>query len=155
MRKILFLFFTISLLPEAKAQLSLGYYPFNNTLSITSNTEKRIWVDGRLETNTFYGNINPEIFAMFNLKRTGFYNIYTGLSCKSVLMDGFVDGDFIGGYSLSVGSRIKPFRRQNNVHFMFELSPYVNKEFNSGILRAYLGVAYHFRGLKKVVPHND
>ncbi len=125
-------------------QPSIGYFPFNNTLSITSDPERLLFVDGRLETNTFFGNLNPEIALCFNLKRSVEYNLYSGLSCKSNIIDGFVDGDYIGGYSVMFGSRFKPFVKHKNVHLLFELSPYFNKEFDSAILRTYAGVSYRF-----------
>lgn len=145
MSKILFTIVLVTSIARLNAQqLSMGYFPFNNTLSITSNPDKLLVIDGRLETNTFYGNINPEIFGIVNIKRSDLVNVYTGLSCKTILIDGFTNGDFIGGYAVSVGSRFKPFEKFHNVQFLFELSPYVNKEFESGMLRAYLGVSYKF-----------
>lgn len=126
-------------------QLSIGYFPFNNTFSITSNPERLLMVDGRVETNTFYGNINPEVLGFINIKRTDILNLYSGLGCKVIIIDGFNDGDFIGGFTVSVGSRFKPFEKFDNVHFLFELSPYFNKEFSSGTLRAYIGVSYKFK----------
>ena len=146
MNKALLTTLLIITLTKLSAQpLSIGYFPFNNTLSITSNPEKLIMIDGRIETNTFFGNINPEIFGIINIKRTDLYNLYSGLSCKTLLIDGFNDGNFIGGYAVSVGTRFKPFEKFNNLHFLFELSPYFNKEFNSGILRAYMGISYKFK----------
>lgn len=144
------LFFTvvliISLTKLNAQQLSVGYFPFNNTFSITSNPDKLLILDIRVETNTFFGNINPEIFGMINIKRSDSYNIYSGLSCKMIIIDGFNDvEEYIGGYALSIGSRFKPFEKFDNIHLIFELSPYFNKEFESGILRAYLGVSYKFK----------
>lgn len=135
----------ISLTKLNAQQLSIGYFPFNNTFSITSNPDRFVMIDGRVETNTFFGNINPEIFGIINIKRSDLFNIYSGLSCKTIIIDGFNDGSFIGGYAVSVGSRFKPFEKFDNVHFLFELSPYFNKEFKSGILRAYIGISYKFK----------
>ncbi len=127
-------------LPEVMPQkISLGYFPFNNTLSGTSNPEQAIWADGRLKPTTFYGNINPEFLARINLKRTDFYNLYTGAGFKMILIDGFNDGIYAGGYSVAIGARFKPIVKWSNVHVVFELSPYFNREFSSGILRALSG----------------
>ncbi len=146
MNKIFFTIVLITSLTKLNAQqLSIGYFPFNNTFSITSNPERLIIIDGRIETNTFFGNINPEIFGIINIKRSDLFNIYSGLSCKTIIIDGFNDEDFIGGYAISLGSRFKPFEKFDNVHFLFELSPYFNKEFKSGILRAYIGISYKFK----------
>jgi hypothetical protein len=146
MNKIFFTIILIISLSKLNAQpLSVGYFPFNNTFSITSNPERLIMIDGRVETNTFFGNINPEIFGIINIKRSDLFNIYSGLSCKMIILDGFNDDGFIGGYSISLGSRFKPFEKFDNVNFLFELSPYFNKEFKSGTFRAYIGLSYKFK----------
>lgn len=144
MKKIVVLVILSSALTPLHAQVSLGYFPFNNTFSITSNPDKLILVDGRLETNTFYGNINPEIFGLINIKRSDLVNIYSGLSCKMLINNGTTDGNYLGGYSISVGTRFKPFEKYHHIHFVFELSPYFSREFTSGTLRAYLGISYKF-----------
>ena len=150
MRKILFVLISVIAVVDSNAQLvSIGYFPFNNTISITSNPEKLFWVDTRIETNTFYGNSNPEVFGMINLKRSDSISFYTGLSCRLVALDGFEDGNYIGGYSISIGTRFKPFEKWRNLHFMVELSPYINKDFSSGILRSYIGVSYTLKKRKK------
>jgi hypothetical protein len=146
MNKIFFpILLLISLTKLNAQQLSIGYFPFNNTFSITSNPERLIMIDGRVETNTFFGNINPEIFGIININRSDLFNVYSGLSCKTIIIDGFNDGDFIGGYAVLLGSRFKPFEKFENVHFLFELSPYFNREFKSGIFRAYIGISYKFK----------
>ncbi len=142
------LFLMISLAKLNAQQLSIGYFPFNNVLSITSNPERLLMFDVRVETNTFFGNINPELFGVVNIKRSETFNIYSGLSCKAILIDGFNDGDFVGGYAVSLGTRFKPFEKFNNIHFLLEVSPYFNKELTSGTLRAYLGVSYKFKKRK-------
>ena len=156
MTKIRLLFLLMLVLPEVNAQqLSLGYFPFNNTLSVTSNPDRLFWADGRFETNTFYGNINPELLGRINVKRTDFYNLYTGAGFKMILIDGFNDGIYAGGYSVAMGARFKPIVKWSNVHVVFELSPYFNREFSSGMLRAYLGIAYKFKGRKKQVTNKQ
>lgn len=145
MRKIFIALLLIMTVSTINAQqLSVGYFPFNNTLSITSNPDRLLLLDGRVETNTFFGNLNPELFGLINIKRSDLCNLYLGLSCKAILIDGFSNGGYIGGYALSAGSRFKPFERLDKFHVLFELSPYCNKKFSSGILRAYFGIAYKF-----------
>jgi hypothetical protein len=134
-------------------QLAIGYFPFQNTLSISSNPERLFWIDGRIETNTFFGNLNPELLGLVNIKRTKYVNLYSGLSCKMNFIDGFNDQQFIGGYSINFGVRIKPFETISNLYFIFEIAPYVNREFSSGLLRTYWGISYKFdKKIKKHAP---
>ena len=132
--------------PTLHAQsFSVAYFPFNNAFSVTSNPERLFMVDLRLETNTFFGNINPEILALFNVKRAERINIYTGLGLKAVFIDGFNEQDVIGGYAVTFGARFKPFDKFEDLQFLFELSPYLNSALESGTLRAYVGISYRFK----------
>lgn len=150
MKKIITICLLLFVVMQLKSQqLSVGYFPFNNTFSITSNPERLLWLDARIETNTFYGNLNPELLGLINIKRTDFYNVYLGMGCKMNFIDSFNEVNYIGGYTAAFGSRIKPFEKWSNFYFVFELSPYVNKEFSSGILRAFLGISYKFKGRNK------
>lgn len=140
--KIIFFLFCIFLNKVAVAQITVGYFPFQNVLNISSNPEKLIWIDGRLQTNTFIGNISPEFFGLINLKRTSLVNYYAGLGTMINTIDN--SNNFISGYSLTIGTRIKPFEKFPNFSFVFEVSPYVNKDLKvvGGLFRAFLGISY-------------
>lgn len=144
MKKIVLLIFSIVIMGQLKAQVSLGYYPFQSILSVTTNTEKIIWGDFRIETNTFFSNVNMELSPMWNFKRTDWVNYYTGAGVNFNPVNVFQDLPFINGYTLDFGARIKPIQKHKNIQLLFEISPYINQEFSSGNLRTLLGVAYNW-----------
>ena len=125
------------------SQIAVSYYPFQSILSVSSNTDKLLWADLRIETNTFFSNINLEFDAMVNIKRTDWINYYTGLGIN---VNPFYDLEslpFTNGYVLNVGVRIKPIQRHKNLQVIFELGPYFNKNFDGGIFRTLLGISYN------------
>lgn len=144
MKKIALLIFSLVVLSQLKAQIAVGYYPFQSVLSISTNTERVVWADFRIETNTFISNMNMELAPMWNFKRTDWVNYYAGFGTSFNPANTFQNLPFVNGYALYVGSRIKPIQKYKNVQLMFEISPYINQEFTSGNLRALLGVAYNW-----------
>ncbi len=144
MKKTVILIFSLFVIVQLKAQVSLGYYPFQSILSVSTNTEKVIWGDFRIETNTFFSNINMELSPMWNFKRTDWVNYYTGVGVNFNPVNVFQALPFINGYTLDFGARIKPLQKHRNVQLLFELSPYINQEFTSGNLRTLLGIGYNF-----------
>lgn len=149
---LLLLFISTSILykPSLSAQASLGYYPFQSELSVTSNPNKILWGDMRLLTNTFWGNITVEPALMVNIKRSKFVNYYTGISVNCNFFNGFNDVSVINGYSLNFGARIKPIEHLPNLQCIFEIAPYMNKDFDGGLLKTRLGLAYHFKRKEKL-----
>jgi hypothetical protein len=130
---------------QARAQ-SVGYYPWNGLVSVSTNPSKLVWCDFRLQTNTLFGSLSTEILPIINVKRTKSAQFYLG---------GGVRFNFIGvlanqtknvveGYSLNIGTRVAPFKAVPNVRFAFEIAPYVERKFESGILKSNFGVIYVF-----------
>lgn len=122
----------------------MGFYPFQSQLSITSNPDKILWGDLRIETNTFFTNMNMELSPMFNIRRKEAVNYYTGGGV--VVNPAYVGTQYgmLNGYFISFGARVKPVAAHRAFHVMFEISPYVNSKLGSGNLRARLGFAYFF-----------
>jgi len=130
---------------QSNAQ-SVGYYPWNGLISVSTNPTKKVWCDFRLQTNTLFGSLSTEILPMVNLKRTSMAQFYVG---------GGVRFNFIGvianqtknvveGYSLNIGTRVSPFKTAPNFSLALELVPYVVRKFDSGILKSNFGVIYTF-----------
>ncbi|MFN8347894.1 MAG: hypothetical protein U0X91_23015 [Spirosomataceae bacterium] len=130
---------------HTKAQ-SVGYYPWNGLVSVSTNPNKSVWCDFRLQTNTLFGSLSTEILPMVNIKRAEYVQFYAG---------GGVRFNFIGvlanqtknvveGYSLNIGTRIAPFKSVPNVRVAFELAPYVVRKFDSGVLKSNFGIVYTF-----------
>ncbi|PJB57397.1 MAG: hypothetical protein CO098_11715 [Bacteroidetes bacterium CG_4_9_14_3_um_filter_41_19] len=145
MKKILviFMFTLVFLTGKIYSQIALSYYPFQSVLSVSSNTDKLLWPDLRIETNTFFSNINLEFNAMVNLKRTDWVNYYSGLGININPFYGLEDLPFTNGYVLCAGVRVKPVQKHKNLQVVFELSPYFNKYFDGGMVRTLLGISYN------------
>ena len=145
MKKILviFMFSLVFLTGKIYSQIALSYYPFQSVLSVSSNTDKLLWADLRIETNTFFSNINLEFNAMVNLKRTDWVNYYSGLGINVNPFYGLEDLPFTNGTVLCAGVRIKPVQKHKNLQVVFELSPYFNKYFDGGMVRTLLGISYN------------
>lgn len=144
---LLLLFFLLS--KPGSAQISLGYYPFQSEISITTNSERLIWGDCRFATNTFYGNITTEPVLMVNVKRTELANFYGGIGMNLNFFNSASDISIINGYNLHLGTRAKPIKNLSNLQIIFEISPYMNRNFDGGILRTRIGLAYLFAKKKK------
>ena len=148
MKKTLFFFILLFVLTNSKAQVAVSYYPFNNVVSLSSNTNNLIWGDLRLETNTFYGNITIEPHLMLNFKITEWVNYYAGLGVSLSAFQEDDEIDVLNGYSLDIGVRVKPIEKHRNFQVLFELSPYFNKDFDGGLFKALLGIGYNFEKKK-------
>lgn len=145
MRSVVSIFLLSLLAAAADAQIAISYFPFVSTLSVATNTEKWIWGDYKIATNTFVSNLNMELSPKVNLRRGPIANYYLGPGISFNPANSFSDLPLINGYFLDMGARIKPLKHK---HFqvVFEISPYVNRAFTGGNLRTLLGVAYNFGG---------
>lgn len=144
MKRTLFTLAALLICHSLKAQFAIGYFPFQSVVAVNSNTEKLLFADYRMETNTFLSNLNMELGAMFNIKRGSSVNYYTGAGASFNIGNIFQEIPFMNGYAATLGSRIKPLEENKNVQIIFEISPYINREFAGGNIRTRLGVAYNF-----------
>jgi hypothetical protein len=126
------------------AQVSVSYFPIQSVLAISSNTERLVWADYKVETNTFFSNLNMELSPKINFRRTPAVNYYSGAGISFNPAYQASDLPIVNGYFLDLGVRIKPIRQYRNLQLVFEVSPYLNKEFNGGSLRTRLGISYNF-----------
>ena len=149
MKKLLLLCLISLLSKTVSAQLSIGYYPFQSELSFTTNTERNIWGDLRVASNTFFGNITIEPILMVNIKKMKMVNYYGGIGMNLNFFNAANNISIINGYNLHFGTRVKPIKQLNNLQFLFEISPYMNQNFDGGILRTRIGLAYQFSKKKK------
>lgn len=134
---------------SAFAQVGLSYFPWNNKLGVSSNTEKKLWGEVKFEVNTFFGNLNTDLALMYNVKQKEQVNYYVGLGVSTNFIRGAFEEKGLNGYNLYVGSRIKPFTKYPGVQIIAELAPYINSEFSSGLLQANFGVGYQFLRKRK------
>lgn len=143
-RKLLIVLLLVKL-SAVTAQVGISYYPFQSLLSVSSNTEKPVWIDYRVETNTFLSNLNMEISPMWNFTRADHVNYYVGAGVNFNPVNALADLPVMSGYFASAGARIKPIQKHPNAHLIFEISPYLNSQFTGGNLRTRLGIGYNFR----------
>jgi len=125
-------------------QVAVSYYLFQSQLSLSTNTEKTLWLDYRVETNSFLSNMNMEISPMWNFKKMESANYYAGPGVSFNLFYIAADIPYVNGYFLDIGARIKPFEKNRSVQIIFEISPYINSRATGGNLRTRLGLAYNF-----------
>ena len=149
MKKQILFCATILLSKAICAQLSIGYFPFQSELSLSTYSEKNIWGDLRIASNTFFGNVTTEPILMVNIKKKEMVNYYGGIGMNLNFFNAANNISIVNGYNLHIGIRAKPIRELNNLHCIFEISPYMNRDFDGGILRTRIGVAYQFSKKKK------
>jgi len=126
------------------AQVSVGYFPFQSEITMSSHSERLLWADLRIASNTFFGNVTSEPIMMINVKRSEKANLYAGAGLNFNFVNAVSDISVFNGYTFSFGTRAKPLKELNNLHFIFEISPYFNPNFDGGLLRSRLGLAYQF-----------
>ena len=130
-------------------QVAIGYFPFNSSfIQLSSDPERLIFGDARLQTNTFKYNTTIELGPYINIKRSEAINLYIGpgISLSPFYNDGTNTVNF---YFLSLGARIKPLPFNRDLAVLFELSPTFNSEPRNDMLRTNLGMSYNFRFKKR------
>lgn len=152
---ILVVFFLICGREGLMAQGSVGYYPWSNLLTISTNPRKVFWVDSRFQTNSLFSSLSVDILPMINFKRGEITQWYFGggvrLNPLYRIADSKADLVTVDGYSFNVGVRIKPLPQNRNIQLALELNPYVKDKFDSGVLKSHFGVVYVFTKKKKKV----
>lgn len=141
-KTILIILVMISL--TAKSQLAISYSPFQSLLGISTNTDKLLWLDYKIETNTFASNLNMEFSPKINFIRKTQVNYYVGAGISFNPINSGSDLTVTNGYFFDFGTRIKPFLNYKSIQILFELSPYINNQFSGGNIRTRLGVSYNF-----------
>jgi hypothetical protein len=131
------------------AQVAISYFPFQSILSVSTNTDKRLFGDFKMETNNFISNFNMEFSPKFNFKRLEKVNYYSGIGISINPINSFENLPITNGYFIDFGMRAKPFEKLNSLQVVFEISPYVNREINGGNLRTRIGIAWSFTRITK------
>ncbi len=126
------------------SQVAISYLPFQSILSISTNTEKLLFVDYKIETNNYISNLNMEFSPKFNFKRTEWINYYVGAGVSFNPANLYADLPITNGYFIDFGIRAKPLIKIRSLQIVFEISPYVNKEIASGNIRTRIGLAWNF-----------
>lgn len=155
MKRVLFVLILMLLLGQEKlrAQASVGYYPWSNLLTVSTNAKKAIWLDTRLQTNSLFSSLSIDLLPMINLKRGEVAQWYIGGGLRLNPLYRIADADAdlitIDGYSVNIGVRISPLPMNRRIMLALELNPYVKDKFDSGVLKSHFGIVYAFGKKKK------
>ncbi|GAA4417471.1 hypothetical protein GCM10023187_49900 [Nibrella viscosa] len=129
---------------SAFGQASVAYYPFNSLFSVSTNPNRPLWVDARVQTNTLFGSLSTTLAPMITISRRQSAAYYAGLGVRFNALNTLVSARVLEGYSLHAGVRVAPVTTLPNLRVAFEISPFSRRDFKSGILYSYLGVVYQF-----------
>lgn len=155
MKRVLFVLTLMLLvsLEKLRAQATVGYYPWSNLLTVSTNAKKAIWLDTRLQTNSLFSSLSIDLLPMINLKRGEVVQWYIGGGLRLNPLYRIADADAdlitIDGYSVNLGVRIAPLPMNRRIMLALELNPYVKDKFDSGVLKSHFGIVYAFGKKKK------
>lgn len=144
LKKSFFLLACVVASLTANAQ-SIGYYPFNSVLSVSTNPVNRVWADARFQTNSYFSALSLEVAPFINVNNNSKALIYVGPGVTMNFISLFEgqSGKPIEGYFLATGVRSSLFDKYPGLQVTFELSPYVFASGTSGQFKTRLGIAYN------------
>lgn len=123
---------------------SIVYYPFNSLLGVSTNPSKALWLDVKLQTNSYFSSLSTDISPEINLKKTPKTITYIGAGVKMNYLNAIENNNVLEGYFINFGVRLMPFEKYKKVHVAFELSPYAGRKFDIGVFRTHFGIGYNF-----------
>ena len=150
MKRLIPLVFALVILSGSSlfAQASVGYYPWNSLLTVSTNPTKALWFDTRVQTNSLFSGLSFDLLPMFNIKRGKVVQYYLGggirINPLLRIADPKADLITVDGYSINVGARIAPIPQNRNIQFSIELNPYIKDDLESGVLKSNFGLIYFF-----------
>ncbi len=123
---------------------SVVYYPFNSVLGISTNPSKAIWLDVKLQTNSYFSSLSTDISPEVNLKKTPKSITYLGAGVKMNYLNAIENNNILEGYFMNFGVRLMPFEKYKKIQIAFEISPYAGRKFDIGVFRTHFGIGYNF-----------
>lgn len=123
---------------------SVVYYPFNSVLGISTNPSNAIWLDVKLQTNSYFSSLSTDISPEVNLKKTPKSITYLGAGVKMNYLNAIENNNILEGYFMNFGVRLMPFEKYKKVQIAFEISPYAGRKFDIGVFRTHFGIGYNF-----------
>ncbi len=128
----------------SKAQ-SVSYYPFASELAISSNPTQAAWAEVRIQMNSATSALTTEFGPMLTVKKTKTTAFYIGGGANIGWMSNVINNSsMLKGYYGSAGFRAFPFEKLPQVGLNFEFTPYTDSNVQTGLLRAWIGLSYHF-----------
>ncbi len=155
MKKTLLILICLTTQKHLFAQVAISYFPFQSMLCVSTNTEKRLFGDLKIETNNFISNFNTEISPKVIVKRSENVNYYAGIGISINPVNSYANLPITNGYFIDFGVRAKPFEKHKNFQLVFEISPYVNNKINGGNLRTRIGLAWNFTNKSRTTTSHE
>jgi hypothetical protein len=145
MRSGLFLLLGFLVFSHISKAQSVSYYPFASQLAISSNPTQAAWAEMRVQMNSATSALTTEFGPMLTVKKTKTTAFYIGGGANIGWMSNVINNtSMLKGYYGSAGFRSYPFEKLPQVGLNFEFTPYTDSKVQTGLLRAWLGLSYHF-----------
>lgn len=129
-----------------KAQ-TISYYPFNSQLAFSTKNSSVVFFEARVQMNSATSLITTEIGPQFKLSEKNNTLFYLGGGVNvGWLNDVYIkNASNLKGYYGSLGVRSYPFEKVRKLGLNFEITPYTDSQFATGLMRAWLGVSYKIK----------
>lgn len=129
-----------------KAQ-TISYYPFNSQLAFSTKNSSVVFFEARVQMNSATSLITTEIGPQFKLSEKNNTLFYLGGGVNvGWLNDVYIkNASNLKGYYGSLGVRSYPFEKVRKLGLNFEVTPYTDSQFATGLMRAWLGVSYKIK----------
>jgi hypothetical protein len=145
MRSSLFFLVVFLVFSQTSKAQSVSYYPFASELAISSNPTQAAWAEVRIQMNSATSALTTEFGPMLTVKKTKTTVFYIGGGANIGWMSNVINNSsLLKGYYGSAGFRAFPFEKLPQVGLNFEFTPYTDSKVQTGLLRAWIGLSYHF-----------
>ena len=145
MRSSLFFLVVFLVFSQISKAQSVSYYPFASELAISSNPTQAAWAEVRIQMNSATSALTTEFGPMLTVKKTKTTAFYIGGGANIGWMSNVINNSsMLKGYYGSAGFRAFPFEKLPQVGLNFEFTPYTDSNVQTGLLRAWIGLSYHF-----------
>jgi hypothetical protein len=145
MRSSLFFLVVFLVFSQISKAQSVSYYPFASELAISSNPTQAAWAEVRIQMNSATSALTTEFGPMLTVKKTKTTAFYIGGGANIGWMSNVINNSsLLKGYYGSAGFRAFPFEKLPQVGLNFEFTPYTDSKVQTGLLRAWIGLSYHF-----------
>ena len=126
---------------------TISYYPFNSQLSFSTKDSAPIFLEARVQMNSATSLITTEIGPQIPLSHKNNTLFYLGGGASiGWFNDVFLKkSSNLKGYYGTFGVRSYPFEKVSHLGLNFEITPYTDSQFTTGLMRAWLGVSYKFK----------
>lgn len=121
---------------QSYGQISISYqYSSLNKLGVAYNFSQRFWAVLKIYSNTYIGDLTPEMTLMYNVSVKENHEIYAGIGGVA---------NYITGIVLPVGLQFRPFENFRRFSFQIELEPTLDTQNEDLLIQSSAGIRYTF-----------